>query len=102
MEYWNPRYETLSSLSGASRFIISNRLKRFIRDYAVTQWPLDCFALIRRIQDSGKIDLQMITHSGFTDAFDAKYCAALPGAAISPAPTNWGISSWTTCWFRTS
>ncbi len=97
MEYWNPRYETLSSLSGASRFIISNRLKRLIRDYAVTQWPLDCFALIRRIQDSGKIDLQMITHSGFTDAFDAS-AEYLPDAdcyliVARPQPEDWKLHS---------
>ncbi len=97
MEYYHPKYDTLRLLSDAGRFLVADRLKRFLRDYEVREWPVNCFALLRRIQESGKINLALQTCSGLSGGFDAvtEYLPSIGCYLVitKPPPENWAQRS---------
>ena len=99
MEQYDSRYYTLGRLSPSSLFLIKNRLKQFMKDYDVTDYPLDCFALLRKIQESEKINLCVKETNRLSSAFDATavYLPKLDGYLIilKSVPTDWKrYSSW--------
>ena len=82
---------------------MKERLKRFMRDYDV-EYPLDCFELIQKIKDSGKIDLGIQTTNRLSRSFEATavYLPDIDGYLIimKPVPENWKqYSSWRRCNF---
>ncbi len=82
---------------------MKERLKRFMRDYDV-EYPLDCFELIQKIRESGKIDLGIQTTNRLSRSFEATavYLPDIDGYLIimKPVPENWKqYSSWRRCNF---
>ena len=71
MEQFDSRYYTLGRLSPSSLFLIKNKLKQFMKDYDVTDYPLDCFALLQKIRETGKIDLGVQETGRLSSAFEA-------------------------------
>ena len=96
MRLCDERYYTLGRLTAASLFLIKDRLKQFLLDYDV-QYPLDCFDLIQRIKDSGKINLGIQTTDRLSFAFDATavYLLEINEYLIitKPLPKNWKQNS---------
>lgn len=92
-EYYDKRYYTLDRLSAASLFVVKTKLKQFMRDFDITEYPLDCFALLEKIERSGKIKLGVRTVQNMSSKFDAtstyfpeidEYLIMIP-----PVPENW-------------
>ena len=103
MRLCNKRYYSLGRLSPASLFLVKDRLKQFLRDYDV-EYPLDCFDLVRRIRNNGRISLEIETTDKLSRAFEATaiYILEIDGYLIvmKPVPVNWKQhSSWRRCNF---
>ena len=61
-------------LSTESLAFVRKRLRQFREDYNVHSAPVDCFWLIREMQESGKIDIEMEEAYGLSDTTDARAC----------------------------
>ena len=51
---------------------LDQRVRRFRKEYGITEYPIDCFQLARELAQSGKMDLEIITSSELSDGFDAR------------------------------
>ena len=92
--------------------------RKFRETFGLRTVPVDCFRLVRKIGESGKINLKWFQVGGASEGFDAAafffpeeqlyliYSKSLPpdwqrfspgGGAISPWPTSWGTFSAGTC-----
>ena len=103
MQLCDKRYYSLGRLTPASLFLVKERLKRFMRDYKV-EYPLDCFDLIEKVRDSGKIKLDIEMTDKLSRSFDATavFVPETEGYLIvmRPVPENWKQhSSWRRCNF---
>ena len=104
MAQWIPRYETLSRMEDSSLFLVRSRLKRFLDDYGPLTWPVDCFRLVDRIQRSGRIRLDVLVSSAFSQKFDAvaEYSPEIDRYLLimKDAPPDWrSRSAWRRCNF---
>ena len=96
---FDPRYYTLDSLSESSLFIVCNSLEQFLEDYDITEYPVDCFALVKTIQQANRIHLDVEVEEKLSKAFDAsaKYFQEVDSYLIimKPVPRDWQRrSSW--------
>ncbi len=46
-------------------------MKRFLRDYNITDYPINCFDLVEKIRSAGKIELGVEYTNAISSAFDA-------------------------------
>lgn len=101
---FDPRYYTLDSLSESSLFVVRHNLEQFLEDYDITEYPVDCFALVKTIQQANRIHLDVEVEEKLSKAFDAsaKYFQEVDSYLIimKPVPRDWQRrSSWRRCNF---
>ena len=68
---YDPRYYTLDRLNEVSLSNVRISLKQFMEDYDVTEYPIDCFKLVRKIQDAKLIHLEVMEEGRMSSAFNA-------------------------------
>ncbi|MBR3429772.1 MAG: ImmA/IrrE family metallo-endopeptidase, partial [Clostridia bacterium] len=79
-------------------------LKQFMKDYDVTEYPVDCFRLVKKIQDAGIIHLEVKEEGRMSPAFNA-VATYLPEVdsfqiVMKPVPEHWQQkSAWRRCNF---
>ncbi len=101
---FDPRYYTLDRLNEVSLSNVHIKLKQFLKDYDVTDYPIDCFSLVRTIQDAGLIHLEVMEEARMSAAFNAA-ASYLPEVdsfliVMKPVPKDWKTrSSWRRCNF---
>ena len=101
---FDPRYYTLDRLNEVSLSNVHIKLKQFLKDYDVTEYPVDCFSLVRTIQDAGLICLEVVEDGRMSSAFNAS-AAYFPEVdsyqiVMKPVPKDWKTrSSWRRCNF---
>ncbi len=101
---FDPRYYTLDRLGEISLSNVNISLKRFMKDYDVTEYPVDCFRLVHRIQESKLIYLEVLEEGGLSPAFNA-VATYLPEVdsfqiVMKPVPPDWRKrSAWRRCNF---
>lgn len=71
MKNFDPRYYTLDRLSPESLVLVENGLRRLHHQYNVPDWPIDCFQLLKVIQERGIINLGYQFVQDFAPTFDA-------------------------------
>lgn len=71
MPEWDKRYYTLDRITKSGCFLIESALKQIRRDYDITDYPIDCFELVRKIQKDGRIKLDVISTNRFGKNFNA-------------------------------
>lgn len=103
MQLCDERYYSLGRLTPASLFLVKERLKQFMKDFEV-EYPLDCFGLIQKVKDSGKLNPDIETTDRLSRSFEATavYLPGIDGYLIimRPVPENWKqYSSWRRCNF---
>ena len=101
---FDPRYYTLDRLGEVGLACVRLSLKRFLKDYGVPEYPLDCFRLVRTVQEAGLIRLEVVEEGRLSPAFDASaaYFPEVDGwqIVIRPVPKDWrSRSSWRRCNF---
>jgi len=62
---------TLDQIPHYRRQFIDARLSKFLRDFSIKKWPLDCVDLIKNIRDDKRIPLQIGVAANVRDKFDA-------------------------------
>ena len=101
---YDPRYYTLDRLNEVSLSNISLNLKQFMKDYDITEYPIDCFRLVKKIQDAKLIHLEVLEEGRMSAAFNA-VATYLPEVdsfqiVMKPVPKDWQKrSSWRRCNF---
>ena len=101
---YDPRYYTLDRLNEVSLSNVRISLKQFMKDYDVTEYPIDCFKLVRKIQDAKLIHLEVLEEGRMSAAFNA-VATYLPEVdsfqiVMKPVPKDWQRrSSWRRCNF---
>ena len=68
---FDPRYYTLDRLNEVSLSNVRIKLKQFLKDYDVTDYPVDCYRLVRTIQDVGLIHLEVKEEARMSAAFNS-------------------------------
>ena len=68
---YDPRYYTLDRLNEISLSNVSLNLKQFMKDYDITEYPIDCFRLVKKIQDAKLIHLEVLEEGRMSAAFNA-------------------------------
>ena len=101
---YDPRYYTLDRLNEVSLSNVRISLKLFMKDYDVTEYPIDCFKLVRKIQEAKLIHLEVLEEGRMSAAFNA-VATYLPEVdsfqiVMKPVPKDWKKrSSWRRCNF---
>ena len=101
---YDPRYYTMDRLGEISLSNVNINLKQFMKDYDVTDYPVDCFMLVRKIQETALIHLQVLEEGRMSPAFNA-VAAYFPEVdsyqiVMKPVPADWkDRSSWRRCNF---
>lgn len=70
-EYFNPRYYTLNRLPETSHWLIAHKLKEFLSDYGIKDYPINSFQLAKKIQDAGKILVDILVEHNLSSGVDA-------------------------------
>ena len=102
--FYDPRYYTLDRLNEVSLSNVRISLKQFMEDYDVTEYPIDCFKLVRKIQDAKLIHLEVMEEGRMSSAFNA-VATYLPEVdsymiVMKPVPRGWQRRSpWRRCNF---
>ena len=68
---YDPRYYTMDRLGEISLSNVNINLKQFMHDYDVTDYPIDCFKLVKKIQETALIHLQVLEEGRMSPAFNA-------------------------------
>ena len=101
---YDPRYYTLDRLNEISLSNVRLNLKQFMKDYDITEYPIDCFRLVKKIQDAKLIHLEVLEEGRMSAAFNA-VATYLPEVdsfqiVMKPVPKDWQKrSSWRRCNF---
>ncbi len=101
---YDPRYYTLDRLGEISLSNVKISLKDFLKSYDVTDYPVDCFRLVKTIQSTGLIHLEVLEEGRMSPAFNA-VATYLPEVdsyqiVMKPVPKDWKKrSSWRRCNF---
>ena len=101
---YDPYYYTMDRLGEISLSNVNINLKQFMKDYDVTDYPVDCFKLVKKIQDTALIHLQVLEDGRMSSAFHAAavYIPEVDSFQIvmKPIPADWKEkSSWRRCNF---
>ena len=78
-------------LSPQSEFVVQRGLRQLMADYRLT-WPMDVFALVKQIQEAGKIRLTVLQEKWHTDGLEGFTERMQDGSYvihIKPVPENW-------------
>ena len=82
-----------SRLGAESLFVVGRSVRRFIREYDVCSFPLNCFRLLDTIREKQLIRLDILETSRLSAAFDAVagYFPSVDSYAIvmKPVPERW-------------
>ena len=101
---YDPRYYTMDRLGEISLSNVNINLKQFMHDYDVADYPIDCFKLVKKIQETALIHLQVLEEGRMSPAFNA-VAAYFPEVdsyqiVMKPVPADWqDRSSWRRCNF---
>ena len=102
--YYDPRYYSMDKLTKVSLFNIKKSLTQFRKDYDIVEYPIDCFALLKKIVEAKKIKIGVQIVSGVSSAFEAAavYLTEIDEYLIQlkNVPKDWKrYSSWRRCNF---
>ena len=82
-----------SRLSAESLFVVGRSVRRFMREYDIRSYPLNCFRLLYTIHEKKLIHLDIIETKELSAAFDAvaEYFPSVDSYVIvmKPVPEHW-------------
>lgn len=82
-----------SRLSAESLFVVGRSVRRFMREYGVCSYPLNCFRLLYTIREKNLIRLDIIETQKLSAAFEAaaEYFPSVDSYVIvmKPVPEHW-------------
>lgn len=82
-----------SRLGLESLFVVGRSVRRFMREYGVCSWPLNCFRLLDTVREKKLVRLDILETGGMSPAFDAvtEYFPSFDSYAIvmKPVPERW-------------
>ena len=91
---YDPRYYTLDRLNEVSLSNVRISLKQFMKDYDVTEYPIDCFKLVRKIQEAKLIHLEVLEEGRMSAAFRRRPSTEMITAFRYPKARNfWALPS---------
>ena len=82
-----------SRLGAESLFVVRRSVRRFMREYDIQSYPLNCFRLLYAIREKQLIHLDILEIGKLSAAFDAvaEYFPSVDSYAIvmKPVPERW-------------
>ena len=80
-------------LSAESLFVVGRSVRRFMREYEVRSYPLNCFRLLDTVREKKLIHLDILETRKLSAAFDAvaEYFPSVDSYVIvmKPVPEHW-------------